>query len=469
MSTSDDVWPDLVSAALVGTDRRAVPDPPGLPAVAGGDPALTLLDRAALVAVRDRAGRTPGRADPLPPAPAESAPVVGDAAALRLSELLAQTADFRLGEWLDLAAERGRRVPPHLLPRLLDAGSRDHGLGRRVARVCGERGRWLAALAPQWSYVPRSAPVGAFTVAQWRAGDADHRRRLLESLEECLSPGDEPLLAEALSDRSPRVRGLAMALMARLGDTDRGRRLAGHARRHIRPGTGGPRVTLPDPSDADLVRDLNVSVPEGGDPRGDIRREWLWTLVSHTPLDTWTGHFGGDRAHVVAQAQDSGDWDLLDALANAAVVQRDLAWARALLPAAMDRLTRGHDMRGSRGRALLALLPAAERCAWAAERGTGATAAALLTVLEQLSCPWTEELGALVAGVILREPASDLASSPLAGLCRQAEAWLPPRTHPLFDAYADGGLHLAEDDRREPRSRLARTLRFRSDMHEELR
>ncbi|MFC3996676.1 DUF5691 domain-containing protein [Nocardiopsis sediminis] len=480
MPTSD-VWADLVSAALVGTGRRAVPDPAGLPAVSEEDPALTLLARAALVAVRDRAGRVAGRADPLPAAPAETAPVVGDAAALRLRGLLDDAAGtgVHLGEWLDLAAERGRRVPPHLLPRLLDAGARDRGLGRRVARVCGERGFWLAGVAPQWSYLLRLAPVGAFTVEQWRAGDADRRHRLLESLEDGLSPGDEPLLAEALADASPRVRGLAMALTARLGDTERGRRLAGHARRHIAPAPAGLRVTLPDLTDSALARDLNVTAPKGGDPRGEIRREWLWSLVSHTPLGTWTGHFGGDRAHVAGLAADSGDGDLLDALANAAVVQRDAAWARALLPACLDRLTRGHDLRGSRGRALLALLPVAERCAWAAERGTGASAGALLTAVEQLSCPWTEELGALVARAILREPATDLASAPLAGLCREAETWLPPRMHPLFDAFADDDHHVTDEadedahdaggDRRDPRARLARTLRFRSDLHEELR
>jgi hypothetical protein len=46
-------------------------------------------------------------------------------------------------------------------------------------------------------------------------------------------------------------------------------------------------------------------------------------------------------------------------------------------------------------------------------------------------------------------------------VCERAEAWMPPQLHPLFAPFAG-----AAD--RDPRARLVRVLRFRSDMYEEL-
>jgi hypothetical protein len=330
-----------------------------------------------------------------------------------------------------------------------------------VLRAGGARAAWLADLHPRWSFAARLRPVGPFTAEQWRAADPGRRRVMLESLDDRLSPGHEPLLVEALADPVPRVRAAARALLARLPGTAHGARLAAHARRHIRPGPDGrPRVRLPDLGDTALARDLDLSAPAGVPP-GEVRREWLWTLVTHTPLDVWTDHLGGDRARVVRLAAESGDWDLVDALANAAVVQRDAAWARALVPTVLGRLTRGHDMRGSRGPALLALLPAAQRCAWALRRARAADSPrALLAAVEHLECPWTRELGAAAAR-IMRAADPGGAGSALHGVCERAEAWMPPQLHPLFAPFAG-----AAD--RDPRARLVRVLRFRSDMYEEL-
>ncbi|MER7400670.1 hypothetical protein ABT381_34735, partial [Streptomyces sp. NPDC000151] len=57
-------WGELVSAALLGTERRAAP----VPVRAGREPAAALLDAAAVSTVRRRAG--------LRPAPAAERPAV---------------------------------------------------------------------------------------------------------------------------------------------------------------------------------------------------------------------------------------------------------------------------------------------------------------------------------------------------------------------------------------------------------
>ncbi|MFD4688062.1 hypothetical protein ACFWO0_35945, partial [Streptomyces sp. NPDC058461] len=74
-------WPDLVTAALLGTDRRT---PPGT--APGRTAPAALLDAAAAATVRRRAGLRPGRAAPRPePAPADGRPALPAAAARRLT------------------------------------------------------------------------------------------------------------------------------------------------------------------------------------------------------------------------------------------------------------------------------------------------------------------------------------------------------------------------------------------------
>ena len=100
-------WNEHVSAALLGTGRRPPPEPPeGLLAPGQGeDPAGRLLDQAAVLAVRNRAGRRPLRGgEPIAPAPQERAVPVPAAAARRLARILGGERIRMLPEWLDAAA-----------------------------------------------------------------------------------------------------------------------------------------------------------------------------------------------------------------------------------------------------------------------------------------------------------------------------------------------------------------------------
>ncbi|MUL43349.1 hypothetical protein FZ103_19620 [Streptomonospora sp. PA3] len=471
-------WSGLVSAALVGTARRPVPPPPAGPGDADRtDPALTLLDRAALAAVHARAGRLPARSgaqDPggFDPAPPETAPPAPPRAARRLADLLLGDSPLLLQEWLELAAQAGVRVPPEWLPDLLDrCGRAPRRLGRALLPVAGRRGLWLAGLDSGWAYLRLLAEAAEFTAEQWRARPAQERHALLEAREPHLTPADEPLLEEAVGDRSTRVRGLAMALLAQLPGTERGRLLADYARRHLRRGSDGtPEIRLPDLSDPRFLRALGAR-PRAEQIRGaETRREWLWTLISHAPLRTWCGHLGADPGEVAGFAAAHDD-ELLQAIANAAVLQRDRDWARALLPIVLERLTDTHDVRASRGPALLALLPPDEQCAWALERATrlrsgrrGDTPGALLPIAEALDCPWSREFGAVVADALAAARRGDTSAG---RLCRVAATRMPPSLHPRAAAAAHSS-ELGESGRKAL-SELAETLRYRSEMHEEFR
>jgi len=174
-------WHELVTAALIGTERK--PPPPARAPGFSPDPAAMLLDRAAIMTVARRAGRMPGHAEPPPAAPDDPRPAVSGAAAARLARILGGEWPDLLAEWLAVAAARGRRPPDRLLPALLERAERarggpragphsgpgaNAGLRRLAARAGGSRARWLAALNPAWAFVleeaARGEPAGAGAV-----------------------------------------------------------------------------------------------------------------------------------------------------------------------------------------------------------------------------------------------------------------------------------------------------------------
>ena len=130
-SPAQDVWEELVTTALLGTDRRT---PPG--AAPGRAAPVALLDAAATQTVRRRAGLRPAPAAARPePAPEDARPALPAAAARRLSMLLADRPGTGGGgrrgtapdlmellpQWLATANARGFAAPPEMLPALLDA------------------------------------------------------------------------------------------------------------------------------------------------------------------------------------------------------------------------------------------------------------------------------------------------------------------------------------------------------------
>lgn len=123
-------WEELVTVALLGTERRT---PPAW--AAGREVPVAVLDAAAVATLRRRAGIRPGRAAarPEPAAPDPRRPLP-PAAAHRLAVLLADrtgTGAYRRGtapdlmellpQWLALANAHGFAAPPETLPALLDA------------------------------------------------------------------------------------------------------------------------------------------------------------------------------------------------------------------------------------------------------------------------------------------------------------------------------------------------------------
>ena len=135
---------DLVNAALLGTDRRAVP------VAAGRRRATNLVAAPSTVARPGPAGPPADRPGP-PPAAREI-----------LDEVLLQPAASVLDLWLREALAAGCGLAPEHWTPVLERARRSTELDRRRLGVAlGPRGLWFARHNPAWSAVVRAAEAPA--------------------------------------------------------------------------------------------------------------------------------------------------------------------------------------------------------------------------------------------------------------------------------------------------------------------
>ncbi len=504
-------WAELVSAALLGTERQTGA-PVGLPgpvaALAGrvADPSAEgrLLATAALTISYRRAGRRQEPAVPVPAeAPPETAEPVGPAAAVRLDQLLVRNDADLLDEWLLAAAGTGRRVPAEALPALLGAALRHRQLADRLAPVLGRRGEWLAAFRPDWRrLVGASLPAGPTDPDAWAYGDpatrlaylinlrrrdpaaareliaeswrteaAAERAGFLGVLTDGLGDADEALLEPALDDRSRQVRWAAAQLLCLLPASAFGARMAARVQAWVQPQRHRlrPRIAVAPPAECDpaMIRD---GVPPTPDTHGvGPRAWWLEQVVARTPLGCWPAVLGAEPAAAVGLPVE-GDWGpvLRAGWVTAAIQQRDAAWAAALLP--------GEPLTGrSEPFRLLDVLPAADRAATVVRMlarnpvlgvppAKVGTAQSLLASCER---PWPAPLVDELLGQLARPTDEQSRGAAMAWVLPLAARSLPPsaagRVAELAARQPEGSSW------RAALGEVADLLTFRHEMHEELR
>ncbi|MGH3310900.1 MAG: DUF5691 domain-containing protein [Streptomyces sp.] len=516
-------WGELVTAALLGTERRTPP---------GGGGATALLDAAAVETVRHRAGLRPAPAGVRPePAPPDARPLLPAAAARRLTTLLtarpggtghdgghrrgaAPDLAELLPQWLATANAYGYRTPDAQLPALLDAARARTDIRAATLTFAGPRALWLARLNPDWKFALRDVPpVGAtpgpaeegeavrrlweeglfaeraallislrrrdpaaglaLLAGTWPAERAEDRLMFVDSLRDTLRPADEPFLEQALSDRSRTVRATAAELLSTIPGSALAARMAARARTHVTldPIATTPRILVeaPHECDAAMQRDGVMPRPPTGRPE---RAWWLGQLVEAAPTTTWSGQFGGRTAAQIAALPVADDWqpDLHAAWCRAAVRQRDAEWSRALIGSPTAPFAEGPGDPAK----LLAVLPAAERAEWAARFIAAHGLSEAFRLLGVCAVPWAEPLGRAVVDAL--EIARDAGSYPwsFSGVMGLAERCLDPsdasRLYPLA-AVADepeGGSPGAGAYWAEAFQRLVATLRLRAAMRSEL-
>ncbi|MGW1507750.1 DUF5691 domain-containing protein [Streptomyces sp. NPDC002394] len=524
-------WEELVSAALLGTDRRP---PAGLAgSVAPRDVPGALLDAAALHTVRRRAGLRPGPAAPLPePAPEDPRAPLPEAARLRLDQLLADRAapspagrrgaapDLAelLPQWLALANQHGYKAAPATLPALLDAARARTDLRPQALRLAGPRGLWLARLNPEWKFALRGTGAAgglpspgdaegvralwdeglfaervallaavrtedpaaglALLSSTWSAERAEDRLMFLDSLRTGLSDADEEFLEEALGDRSRNVRATAAELLSALPASALAGRMAGRAATCVGLDRTAPTPTIaveaPHECDAAMQRDGLVATPPAG--RGE-RSWWLGQLVEAAPLPFWPTRFGGRTPEEIVALPVADDWqaELHAAWCRAAVRQRDPDWSRALLgsPAVPPATGPGTSSLAERAQ-LLSTLSVEERARWVASFVAAHGLSEAFQLLGVCAVPWAEPLGAAVIDAL--DIAREAGSYPwsFSGVMGLAERCLAPEAARQLESLtarpdeAEDSAPGAGDYWAEAFQRLVSTLRLRAAMRAEL-
>jgi hypothetical protein len=159
------VWEDVVTAGLIGTDRRPVPEqlPPSWagerdPAT---DPAHAVLSLAARHRAVTRAGGLLASCPPAALGPPSWEPVAGRAAHEILERLLAPPQVDLLNLWLVAAAQHGQRAAASYWTPLAIVAARTGGVDRTaLGRAIGKRGIWFVAQNPQWTRLSSSLQSG---------------------------------------------------------------------------------------------------------------------------------------------------------------------------------------------------------------------------------------------------------------------------------------------------------------------
>ena len=161
----NDYWQEMVTVALLGTDRRDPPAPPagGLADLAADDPQSTpsqrLLQQVAGCTVVRRAGLLPGApvATVAPPAP-DLRPTTPQSATRTWRRLVADWPVLE-DEWVLSVVRSGRRLAPELVPPVLARYRADATRHARALTTAGPLGEWMIEWSPRLACTAKKPPV----------------------------------------------------------------------------------------------------------------------------------------------------------------------------------------------------------------------------------------------------------------------------------------------------------------------
>lgn len=421
--------PTLAQALLLGSGRLATPPPPPHASLAAawaqldwaGAKEAALLAAASLAGTARAAGAVAaGPVAEAGRAPADTQPLAPAGAVAVLRQLFAEEARPLLPEWLELCARRGARVPPFFLRTVFEL-ARTPAERAATTAVIGERGRWLARLNPEWSWVFATAatpdlaawetggederigvlrharasdPAQARALVEktWKEDSPDFRLRVIEVLETGLALEDEPILIRALGERRKELRTAAQGLLAKLPGSALARRVRAAAE------------ALPQVQRSLLARKIEVALPAAFDaawkadgieekpPAGTGEKaHWAQQLLGLVPVRVWTEKFGLDATALVALAAKSDDWAelLLGAWTRAALLHREPEAAAALAGALLAQARKAKALAPT-GTVASLLLVAPEEARW---RLMATDEALAWQILGQLTGPHSIEQG----------------------------------------------------------------------------
>jgi len=382
-------WRLALTAALLGSERQQqvlMADGPAGEVLArlypqGVLPAESeirsraLLNAVSMLALNRKAVQPALHGVALPePCQADEAAPASAVAAGHLRQIIDAKDAALLHEWLAIAAASGRRCPPALLPRLLDAAAQNKETDPHLATVLGRRGNWLAGLHEPWRALLAATQrdTQADVVRDWEEGSSEARRAalqrlrtvepdaarerlaavfaneaaavraaLLATLSVGLSARDEEFLEVCVADKSQEVRQRAAELLSQLPGSAFNQRAQARADSWLKfkgktgllSRLGGKKgeleVKLPEAWEAAWLRDGLSEKP----PRGKgAKAWWLEQTLSYIAPQHWQQQWNLSAAECLSLSEGH-EWRdaIVGGWLQATLIQRDNEWAIALL------------------------------------------------------------------------------------------------------------------------------------------
>lgn len=162
--TTGDYWREMVTVALLGTDRRDPPAPlaGGLADLAADDPQPTpsqrLLQQVAACAVARRAGVLPGAVVPsIAPPDGDERPITPPAATATWRRVVSDWPVLE-DEWVLAVVRSGRRLAPELVVPLLARHRTDATRHARALVAAGTLGQWMIEWASRLACTAKTRP-----------------------------------------------------------------------------------------------------------------------------------------------------------------------------------------------------------------------------------------------------------------------------------------------------------------------
>lgn len=353
----------LSTAALLGTEKRSLPDLPErlqhlVKPQATIEAQLLVAGVAAKLYVQVAQDAKQNLHSRRAAAAEEKLEVISEKAASYLGQFIQGRQQGLLQEFLTVAAQHHKRVPFYYLPDLLELARMNSQLREQLRACIGERGHWLAAQNSQWGFaLGDDQPLERFETgslterliafrtmrqtdpenarqrleADWTKNSAKDRTALLEGLTEGLSLSDESFLEEALKDRSASVRAAAAELLSQLPDAAYTERMKLRAKGLLsyKPagmlGLKGAGLELSLPSPPETEED-GIEVPSVVKGMGK-KAWWFKQIVARVPLSFWPA-----EVKKLLEAAKKEDKDLLfEAFVAATIRFKDSQTARSLI------------------------------------------------------------------------------------------------------------------------------------------
>lgn len=207
----------LIKSALLGTNRMGpslgVPPHSSLQLAWHEldeifDPAQALLTAAALERTCWHAGPKAEFAELPVRCADETKPYISPATANRAVDLMSNSNELYLKEWVGLVREHGFIATPRLLPNLLQYGESNYEAREALADIVGNRGTWLACRVGKWPWLLAEKKIDdmswdtgmLFERLDWLRQKIDTNVRDVADIIENSWPNESPDAREAITE-----------------------------------------------------------------------------------------------------------------------------------------------------------------------------------------------------------------------------------------------------------------------------